>query len=72
MVHDTLKLSGVILLRISVPSCGSGSEGEGTGAERERHVIRGSRGFLQNVAIEHESIITFAERQHRRLCRHLP
>lgn len=56
MVHDTLKLSGVILLRFSVPNCGSGSEGEGTWAERERDIIRGSRGFLQNVVTEHESI----------------
>ena len=30
MFHDTLKLSEVILLKISVPNCGSGSEEEGT------------------------------------------
>lgn len=51
-----LKLSEVILLRLSVPTCGSGSEGEGTRAERKRDVIRESSGSLQIVAIEHESI----------------
>lgn len=51
MVHDTLKLSGVILLRISVPSCASGSEGKEYG-QRERDIVRGSSRFLQNVAID--------------------
>lgn len=56
MVQDTLKLSGVILLRVSVPNCGSGSEGTGPWVkEKERDIIRGSSGFFQNVAIGHES-----------------
>lgn len=52
MVHDTVKLSGVILLRISIRP----AVALALGREKERHIMRGSRGFLQNVPIEYESI----------------
>jgi hypothetical protein len=45
--QDTLKLSEVILLRISMPNCGSGSEGKGTWTQRERHYYKKQQNSLE-------------------------